>query len=199
MRELNSFKRLIVIGFSLVTIAFETAIYAWFWLTQFSIQIRIHLWFSFKGHVLAIAVYALLLFAFSSMYGGLNIGYLKTAEVVFSQIFATLIVNVITYAQDSLMNFWLMNPLPFLILTVIQCAGVFFWSLLAQRVYKFLFAPRKMLLIHGDRPYDELIRKFESRKDKYDICKCMNVSKGVEAICAEAEERYDAVVLEILM
>ena len=195
MRELNSFKRLIVIGFSLITIAFETAVYAWFWLNHFSIQIRIHLWFSFKGHLLAIAVYALLLFAFSTMYGGLNIGYLKTSEVVFSQIFATLIVNVITYGQDSLMNFWLMNPLPFLILTVMQCTGVFLWSMLAQKIYKTLFAPRKMLLIHGDRPYDELIRKFESRRDKYDICKCMDVSKGVEAICAEAEERYDAVVL----
>lgn len=195
MRELSSFKRLIVLGFSLVTIAFETAIYAWFWLNDFSIQIRPHLYYTFKGHVLAISVYALLLFALSSMYGGLNIGYLKTAEVVFSQIFATLIVNVITYGQDSLMNFGLMDPRPFILLIIIQCIGVFCWSLLAQRVYRFLFAPRKMLLIYGDRPYDELVHKFESRKDKYEICKCMNVSEGISAICAEVEERYDAIVL----
>ena len=195
MRGLGSFKRLIVIGFSIVTVAFETAIYSWFWLTDLSIQIRPQLWFTVKGHYLAIAVYALLLFAFSSMYGGLNIGYLKTSEVVFSQIFATLIVNVITYGQDSLMYFWLMNPKPFIALTIIQCAGVFCWSLIAQRVYKALFAPRKMLLVHGDRPYQELISKFESRRDKYDICKCMNISEGVEAICAEVEERYDAIVL----
>lgn len=195
MREIGSFKRLIVIGFSLVTIAFESAIYGWYWLTDISIAIRPHLWFTEKGHYLAIAVYVLLLFAFSSMYGGLNIGYLKTSEVVFSQIFATLIVNVITYAQDSLMNFWLMDPTPFLIMTVLQCAGVFCWSLVAQRVYKFLFAPRKMLLIHGDRPHEELVHKFESRKDKYEICKCMNVSEGVEAICQEVLERYDAIVL----
>jgi len=195
MREIGSFKRLIVIGFSLVTIAFESAIYGWYWLTDISIAIRPHLWFTEKGHYLAIAVYVLLLFAFSSMYGGLNIGYLKTSEVVFSQIFATLIVNVITYAQDSLMNFWLMDPTPFLIMTVLQCIGVFCWSLVAQRVYKFLFAPRKMLLIHGDRPHEELVHKFESRKDKYEICKCMNVSEGVEAICQEVLERYDAIVL----
>ena len=195
MRGLDSFKRLIVLGFSMITIAFETVIYSWFWLSDFSIQIRSHLYFTFKGHVLAIAVYALLLFAFSSMYGGLNIGYLKAAEVVFSQIFATLIVNVITYGQDSLMNFWLMNPGPFVLMTMIQCAGVFCWSLAAQKIYKLLFAPRKMLLIYGDRPYEELIRKFESRKDKYDICKCMSVSKGIPAICAEVEERYDAIVL----
>lgn len=195
MRGLGSFKRLIVIGFSLITIAFETLIYGWFWLTEFSIAIRPHLWFSEKGHYLAIAVYALLIFTFSSMYGGLNIGYLRTAEVVFSQVFATVVVNVITYGQDSLMYFWLMDPRPFIVMTIIQCVGVVCWSLVAQRVYKLLFAPRKMLLIHGDRPYDELIRKFESRKDKYDICKCMNVSEGIEAICAEVLERYDAIVL----
>lgn len=195
MRELGSFKRLIIIGFSLITIAYETFVYGCYWMTQFSIAIRPHLWFTEKGHYLAIVVYALLLFAFSSMYGGLNIGYLRAAEVVFSQIFATLVVNVITYGQDSLMNFWLMDPRPFLVMTVIQSAGVFCWSIVAQRIYKLLFAPRKMLLIHGDRPYQDLIKKFESRKDKYEICKCMNISEGIDAICKEVTERYDAIVL----
>lgn len=195
MRELGSFKRLIVLGFSLITIAFETLVYSWFWLDDFSIQIRQQLWYTFKGHALAIAVYAMLLFAFSTMYGGLKVGYLKTTEVVFSQVFSTLIVNVITYCQDSLMNWALMNPKSFVIMTLIQCMGVFCWSLIAQRFYRFLFAPRKMLLIHGDRPHEELIRKFESRKDKYEICKCMHISTGIDAICKEIVERYDAIVL----
>lgn len=195
MRELSSFKRLIVLGFSLITIAFETVVYAWFWLEDISIAIRPQLWFTAKGHYLAIAIYAILLFAFSTMYGGLNIGYLKTSEVIFSQVFATLFVNVITYAQDSLMYWGLMQPAPFVILTLLQCAGVGVWSLIAQQVYRALFAPRKMLLIHGDRPHDELVRKFESRKDKYQICKCMHISEGLENVCREIEERYDAVVL----
>ncbi len=195
MREIGSFKRLIVLGFSLITIAFETFVYGYYWLTNFSIAIRPQLWFSEKGHYLAIAVYALLLLAFSSMYGGLNIGYLRTAEVVFSQVFATVIVNIITYGQDSLMNFWLMDPLPFVIMTLIQCAGVFLWSLLAQRIYRMIFAPRKMLLIHGDRPYEDLIQKFASRPDKYDICKCMHIEEGMAALQKEIVNRYDAIVL----
>lgn len=195
MKEIGSFKRLIVLGFSLITIAFETLIYGYYWMTNFSIAIRPHLWFSEKGHYLAIAVYILLLLLFSTMYGGLNIGYLRTAEVVFSQVFATVIVNIITYGQDSLMNFWLMDPVPFIIMTIIQCAGVFLWSIVAQRIYRMIFAPRKMLLIHGDRPYDDLIHKFESRPDKYDICKCMHVDAGMEALFEEIENRYDAIVL----
>ena len=58
-----------------------------------------------------------------------------------------------------------------------------------------MFAPRKMLLIHGDRPHEELIRKFESRKDKYEICKSMHINAGIDAICREIVERYDAIVL----
>ena len=195
MKEIGSFKRLIVLGFSLITLAFETLVYGYYWLTDFSIAIRPHLWFSEKGHYLAIAVYALLLLTFSSMYGGLNIGYLRTAEVVFSQVFATVIVNVITYGQDSLMNFWLMDPVPFVVMTVIQCAGVFLWSIFAQRIYRLIFAPRKMLLIHGDRPYEDLIHKFESRPDKYDIYKCMHVNEGMEVLFTEIENKYDAIVL----
>lgn len=195
MRELGSFKRLIVLGFSLVTIAFETCVYAWFWLTDFSIAIRPNLWFTEKGHYLAIAVYIFLLFAFSSMYGGLNIGYLKTSEVMFSQIFATVAVNVITYGQDSLMYFWLMDPRPFLLMTVYQGIGVAIWSVIAQFIYRSIFAPRKLLLVHGDRPYQDLISKFESRKDKYEICKCIDIRDGIDKVCQEACERYDAVVL----
>lgn len=195
MKEIGSFKRLIVLGFSLITIAFETFVYGYYWLTNFSIAIRPHLWFSEKGHYLAIAVYALLLLTFSTMYGGLNIGYLRTAEVVFSQVFATVIVNIITYGQDSLMNFWLMDPVPFIIMTILQCAGVFLWSMFAQRIYRLIFAPRKMLLIHDDRPYEDLIQKFESRPDKYQICKCMHVDAGLEALQAEIENHYDAIVL----
>ncbi len=195
MKEIGSFKRLIVLGFSLITIAFETFVYGYYWMTNFSIAIRPHLWFSEKGHYLAIAVYALLLLTFSTMYGGLNIGYLRTAEVVFSQVFATVIVNIITYGQDSLMNFWLMDPVPFIIMTILQCAGVFLWSMFAQRIYRLIFAPRKMLLIHDDRPYEDLIQKFESRPDKYNICKCMHVDAGLEALQAEIENHYDAIVL----
>lgn len=195
MKEIGSFKRLIVLGFSLITIAFETFVYGYYWLSNFSIAIRPHLWFSEKGHYLAIAVYALLLLTFSTMYGGLNIGYLRTAEVVFSQVFATVIVNIITYGQDSLMNFWLMDPVPFIIMTILQCAGVFLWSMFAQRIYRLIFVPRKMLLIHDDRPYEDLIQKFESRPDKYQICKCMHVDAGLEALQAEIENHYDAIVL----
>ena len=46
------------------------------------------LWF--KGNMLEITIYGVVLFLLSSMYGGMRLGYLKNVEVIFSQVFATL-------------------------------------------------------------------------------------------------------------
>ena len=129
------------------------------------------------------------------MYGGMKIGYYRNAEVVFSQIFSLLAVNAITYFQNSVMSLHLLRVEPFLLMTILQgvLAGV--WTWIAAFIYKTIFAPRKLLVVHGERPVDDILRKFSSRKDKYSIEKCINISEGIGAVCAEIVERYDAVVI----
>ncbi len=51
------------------------------------------------------------------------------------------------------------------------------------------------MIVHGERPIDDIVRKFETRKDKYQIKKCLNISAGMEAVKAEIENGYGAVVL----
>ena len=75
----------------------QMAIYALFWYGYYSE--RMYLKFYFKGHLLMLFVYVVLLFFFSQMYGGMRIGYLRYGEVMFSQVFATVCVNAITYLQ----------------------------------------------------------------------------------------------------
>ena len=43
------------------------------------------------------------------------------------------------------------------------------------------FPPREILIVHGERPIDDIVRKFETRKDKYQIRKCLSISEGMEA------------------
>ena len=57
------------------------------------------------------------------------------------------------------------------------------------------FPPREILIIHGERPIDDIVMKFETRKDKYRIKKCMNILEGMEAVKAEIGNGYGAVVL----
>lgn len=51
------------------------------------------------------------------------------------------------------------------------------------------------MIVHGERPIDDIVRKFETRKDKYQIRKCLSISEGMEAVKAEIENGYGAVVL----
>ncbi len=195
MKKLESFKRLILLGMSGVCIGIQILIYAYFWYEFFFYYVKQNLPFWEKGHYLIVGIYAVLLFFFYNMYGGMRIGYKKNAEVIFSQVFATVMVDVITYAQLSLMVMELYDIRMYSSMVLLQAVWIMLWTTIAGFIYRNVFPPRKLLLVHGDRPIDSILEKFASRKDKFEVSKCMNISAGVDAVNAEAMERYDAVVL----
>lgn len=193
MKNLETFKRLILIAMSSICIALQVGVYALFWYGYYSE--RMYLKFYFRGHLLMLFVYAVLLFFFSQMYGGMRIGYLRSGEVMFSQVFATVCVNGITYLQMCLMVRGFLDVRPLFYMTVAEAAIIAVWTIASAATYRRIFAPRDLLLVHGDRPVADILQKFESRRDKYRVCKSIHVKEGIDTICKEAEERYDAVVL----
>lgn len=195
MKKLESFKRLILLCMSAVCLGVQILIYAYYWYNHFFPFVKSNLPFWEKGHYLIIVIYAVLMFFFYNMYGGTRVGYKKNAEVIFSQVFATIVVDIITYAQLSLMMMELYNVRMYTGMILLQALWIMGWTTVSGFIYKNVFPPRKLLLVHGDRPIDGILEKFASRKDKFEVCKCMNISAGVDAVNAEALERYDAVVL----
>lgn len=200
LKKLETFKRLIMLSLSAVCLIFEFMVYQHYWIHAYYNDVIKRLEFWERGHWAVYFIYAVLLFFFSNMYGGLKVGYLKNAEVIFSQIFATLAVNVLTYLQISVMVVQLFRPQPFVEMTLIQIAGVLIWTNIASWIYKSIFPPRQMLLVHGNRPIQDILQKFASRKDKYDISRCINVKEGFEKVFDEilhgcGGREYDAVVL----
>ncbi|MCR4904250.1 MAG: exopolysaccharide biosynthesis polyprenyl glycosylphosphotransferase [Butyrivibrio sp.] len=149
----------------------------------------------FRGHLLVLAIYFVLLQFFTNTYGGLRYGYMKTMDIIFSQIFALLMTNVITYFQLSLMRNWLMPIVPVLEMYAIELVIALAWTVICNAIYRAAFPPREMLLISGEHPVDDILKKFASRQDKYNIVKCMNVSEGIETIKKECIERYDGIVI----
>lgn len=195
MRKFESFKRLVVLCMSGICLLGQIGIYAYFWYNQFYDKVSVYLEFWAKAHALVVTVYAVLLFFFSHMYGGMRIGYLKNLEVVFSQLIATLIVDLLTYCQISLMVAALFPPSSFLYMVFLQIVWVIVCVNLSSLIYRNVFPPRRLLLVHGDRPIEEILHKFGTRKDKFEVSKCMNIDAGLETIEKEALERYDGVVL----
>lgn len=198
MRRFESLKRIIVLWLGFVGLLFHTAVYAFIWMqyyyptiSKFTIRFK----FNQNGHLAMFGIYFVLLFFFASTYGGLKIGYLKPMDVFLSQVFSLLFVNVITYLQISLMNNWWLEPKYFVGATVVQIVVAGVWNFFCNWIYRKVFPPRDMLLIYGERSIDDILRKFASRKDKYNIVKCLNIAEGTEKIKEAIGNEYGAVVL----
>ena len=145
--------------------------------------------------MLIVALYFILLFFFSNTYGALKIGYLKPLDIFLSQLFSLLCVNVISYAQLSLMYGWFIiggGHMVSMMLYQLVFAGL--WGWLCNLIYRRAFPPRELLLVHGERPVEDILGKFAGRKDKYHVAKCMNIKEGYDAVIREVG-KYDAVVL----
>ena len=197
MKRIESLKRLIILQLSFVGLILQTGVYAYFWMTAYYPFLHIHrrLNFFFKGHVLMFLVYFVLLFFFASTYGGLKIGYLKPVDVYFSQFFSLIAVNVLSYIQISLMANWLVDAGPIVETMLIQIVLSAVWVYICNMFYHKVFPPREILLVHGERPIDGIVAKFNSRKDKYRINRCIDIAEGIEKIKEEITAGYGAVVL----
>lgn len=191
-------KRIIVLILNMVGLLLETAVYAFMWFRSFYPEINNYnqgLKFYVNGHILILLVYVVLLFFFTSTYGGLKIGYLKPMDVIISQIVAVLIVDVITYVQLSLMNNWLLGGWMFLLMFGIQVAVNIVWTLICDKIYHRIYPPREVLLVHGSRPYSDIETKFNSRPDRFSVKKCIDIGEGPERVIEEIEGGFRTVLL----
>lgn len=186
---LESTKRLINLLLVLGCIALEIGIFSYHWITHFQYSVvepLRHFWF--KGHLLEISIYGVILLLFSSMYGGMRLGYLKNSEIVFSQMFATFLAEIIIYGELSLMAFQLFHPYYFIQMIFEQFVVVLVYIPIANRVYRRIFPPRRLLLIYGWKNPDDLKNKFETRKDKYIIADRISADDGYEAVVNRINE-----------
>jgi len=183
LRKMESFKRLINLGLSTLSLGLVIAIFAYFWLKHFQYSLVEALHFYKNGHILEITIYAVVLYMFAKMYGGTRFGYLKNTEIIFSQIFATAIADLFIYGELSLMAFQLFLPMFFIWMFLAQSVTLIIYTNLANRLYLRMFPPRKLLLLHGERSTEDICNKFASRKDKYLITR-------KEQIRPEMQENY---------
>lgn len=193
MKRMESVKRLVVLQLTSISLIVQIVAYAFIWYKYYKTSVVSE--FYIKGDLLVIALYAILLLFFYSTYGGTKIGYLKPFDVFLSQTFSTLMANALAYAILSLMNAGLVEPKAILIMTAAQLIFNLIWVFVSDAFYKMVFPPRELLLVHGERSIEDILFKFSTRKDRYIIAKCMNISEGYEAIQKEVLERYAGIVL----
>lgn len=197
MGRLEATKRAVILQMSLVGLIIQTFAYVYIWQNVYNDIMQKYMWRSFhgKGFYLLAAVYFLLLVFFASTYGGLKIGYLKPMDVFFSQVLSLIFTNIISYFQICLLSLKLVTAYPLFLMMLAQIAISAVWTFINHRLYQQFFPPKKLLLISGDRSIDDILKKFESRKDKYNIVRCIHEDEGKESLENEIVAQYDGVVL----
>ena len=197
MRRMESLKRLIILQLSLVGLLFHTGVYGYCWFEEYYPYLHVHghANFFFKGHVLILLIYFVLLLFFASTYGVLKIGYLKPVDVFISEFFSLLFANVFSYFQISLMANWVVPVKPIAEAMFVQTVFSIVWVYVCNTCYFRVFPPREILIVYGERPIDDIVAKFESRKEKYKIGNSINISEGIERVKEEIVKDYGAVVL----
>ncbi len=196
-KKKDSQKRLLILALSLIGLCILTSFYAHDWFTYYyqHIMNKTMNRFNVNGHRLIIGLYFVLLLFFSNTYNALKIGYLKPMDIFLSELFSLLCVNVISYSQLSLMYGWFMLGGEHMIsMTIRQLLFFAFWDWFTNFLYRRIFPPRRLLLVHGERPIEDILNKFASRQDKYSVECCIPIEAGYEAIIRAVAD-YDAIVL----
>ena len=162
MKHFESIKRITVLQLAGVGILANIIAYAYVWYKYYIFDVQVVFWR--RGNWVVVGIYAILIMFFMMTYGGNKIGYLKPFEVFLSQVLAILASNLITYLQLSVMVVWFANIKPIGLMTLAQILFALFWVYLSNFIYRNVFPPRMLLLIHGDHDTEDIKRKFDSRK-----------------------------------
>ncbi len=187
----------------ILIIAVETGIFACLWynyyanreLTQMKKYFR-YFYFYRRGHWTILVLYAVVLILFMKVLGGFRVGYLRNLDVFYSQILSICATNAVEYLQLALIAKWkfLQFSAPIIGLTVLQIAVGILWILAMRGIYARMYPPHEMLLIYGDISPKALIRKLQSRGDKYRVKETVHLKEGIDKILERIPE-YESIII----
>lgn len=143
------------------------------------------------------AMYIIYQIIFLYIFGGLKVGYLKKANIIFSQVLAMLGSNVIIYLQIVLLSVRFVNIVPMMKATLVDICVVVIVAIISESIFRKLFPPRELIVLYEDYDPDEFIKKMNSRKDKYIIKQKLNVSDGLDKIKKDIIQSQGVVIYDV--
>ena len=102
-----------------------------------------------KGTFALIVIYSLQYFLFASLYGGHNVEYYRTTEIIYSQCLSMIIVNAITWVQICLIDRRFVAILPIVILSLLDTVFIIFWSIVCIRRFRKRNIPRELTILYN--------------------------------------------------
>ena len=193
MKTQERYKRLVKLLFSLVLTGLLTAIYAFVWTYYFN-EKMLQAPFFRRGNWMMICLYGVLLVFFMKTYGGYKVGYLKKGNLIYSQILSVVFLNTFTYFQIAVLDKRFYSPTVLVLMTLADAAAIVIWTMIYEQIYIWMYPPRRMLMIYGDRSDYHLMEKMNAREDKYEIKDMMSYRQGFEQF-KDRVKGFDGVIV----
>lgn len=127
------------------------------------------------GNYLVMALYAILYYLISHLYGGFTIQTSTISELTYSQTLACVITNFIIYIVMWLLMFRLPNPLYLLGAMGAQVILVFLWTFFTHRWYFRTFKPKETVVIYDEMEGMSRLVSEYGLETHYHIFKSLNV------------------------
>ena len=161
--------------FNVILIAATFAM-CWYWCYAQHIYIPFFHW----GNVALIFLYAFIYFTICKLYSGFNVSTVRISELVYSQLLAILVTNVITYVIIFLLSYRLASAWELVVLFFVQACLSVLWSLFANKSFFRSHRPMRTVIVWDARQsVGELIKEYKLDKrfeveGTYYISDCIN-------------------------
>lgn len=192
MKNYDKYKRIIRFLAGILLIAIESGIFMYVWIYCYNEHMEMP--YQRMGHYFLAAVYAVILYVASSMYGSLRLGYLRNVELIYTHTLATICANAVSYIPIVLLVKHFRSIMPLVFMTGGQFCIIAAWGYAANGLYRRLYPPRKVIMIYGERPVAALMNKINSRADCFEIGECIKVQENID-ILKDKIMRYQGVVI----
>lgn len=147
-----------------------------------------------RGKYVLMGIYAVMVFLLFHYSEGFNYGHSKLSDISVSQCIAIFLVNFVTYWQLSLIANVMINPVPILLLTLLDFFVCTIFCYLYTAFYHSYHTPRDILMIYGTENAWDLENKMSTRSDKYIITETISADCTYEEICFKIR-KHNAVLL----
>ena len=168
--------------FGVVLLAVNTLLFAAVWYRFYRKQMYIYTFFA-KGDMIVIGLFAFLYFILGRLYGGFDVLFHSTEEIVYSHGVALVLSCGMMYLVMSLLIRALPNVLPILLMMLCAVLASFLWAVCAKKLTLRLLHPRKTVLIYDNmdaREDGEAI--FRSQPNSFEMAASISASAGAEAV-----------------
>lgn len=189
------FDKLISFFTVILMLIFHSFLFGWLWYSIYRPGLSVP--YFRRGNYILILLFAVFLLASNQIFGGLRLGYYKVLDSIVARTLSLFTAYGSMYLVISLISYRLVNPTHMLYALFIGFIFNISLTWLSNRLYYKINPPRQMLLIHGDRPFDEVYDKISSRSEKYEIVKRIHCNIGEEQL-KQLILNHEAVILHDL-